>query len=140
MLHTGANYRLPSSIQKVWSSFHVARFDQVFIGAWEKHILSLKLPEALHSYTAVAFQMILDRLMKGMITARKNDLANPMPMPFLGHREKNVVHYMGGFVVIRLPKWYSKDNKFPASTKAKTFCECSQGNEGRESTLLLGYL
>ncbi len=41
--------------------------------------------------------MILDRLMKAMITARKNDLATPTqptPMPFLGHREKNVVHYM----------------------------------------------
>ena len=54
-LAAGTKHRLPSSIQKkIWSSFHVARFDETVIKAWDTQIMKLKLPEVLQCYTSVA--------------------------------------------------------------------------------------
>ena len=71
-LATGTKHRLPSSIQKkIWSSFHVARFDETVTKAWDTHIMKLKLPEVLQCYTSVAFQIIFDRLMKALIKNKR---------------------------------------------------------------------
>ena len=51
-LAAGSKHRLPSSIQKkIWSSFHVARFDETLIKSWDTHIMSLKLPEKCFNAT-----------------------------------------------------------------------------------------
>lgn len=108
-LNAGAKYRLPSASQKkIWS----ARFDQAVIKVWDDYMLAMKLPEVLHGYTSLAFQLIFDRLMKALISSQKNDLVTPTqarPMPVLSLREKNVVQYMGGFVALKLHKRYSKN-------------------------------
>lgn len=111
-LAAGSKHQLPPSIQKkIWSSFHVARFDETLIKSWDTHIMSLKLPEVLQCHTSIAFQIIFDRLMKSLIKERKKDVATSMEakdVAILGHREKNVIHYMAGFVAVRLMKKYSK--------------------------------
>ena len=116
-LAAGTKHRLPSSIQKkIWSSFHVARFDETVIKAWDTHIMKLKLPEVLQCYTSVAFQIIFDRLMKALIKEQKTNLSTssePKEIPILGHREKNVIHYMSGFVAVRLIKRYSRHTTNP---------------------------
>ena len=69
--------------------------------------MKLKLPEVLQCYTSIAFQIIFDRLMKALIKEQKKNLSTssePKEIPILGHREKNVIHYMSGFVAVRLIK------------------------------------
>ena len=67
-LAAGSKHRLPPSIQKKsWSLFHVARFDETLMKAWDTYIMNLNLPEVLQCYTCIAFQIIFDRLMKALI-------------------------------------------------------------------------
>ena len=132
-LNAGAKYRLPSASQKkIWSSFHAARFDQAVIRVWDDYMLAMKLPEVVHAYTSLAFQLIFDRLMKALISSQKNDLVTPTqarPMPVLSLREKNVVEYMGGggFIAQAI---FKERKQLAASAKTSTIHECPKEYEG----------
>ena len=126
-LAAGTKHRLPLSIQKkIWSSFHVARFEETVIKPWDTHIMKLKLPKVLQCYTSVAFQITFDRLMKALIKERNKDPATsmePKEVTILHHTEKYVIHYMSGFVAVRLMKRYStKKNGFISETFCPILC------------------
>ena len=141
-LAAGTKHRLPSSIQKkIWSSFHVARFDETVIKAWDTHIMKLKLPEVLQCYTSVAFEIIFDRLMKALIKEQKKSISTclePKEVPILGHREKNVIHYMSGFVAVRLIKRYSRHTTNPKlKRKRQLFLGVLKNMRAEEQTYCL---
>ena len=68
-LHAGDRYKLPSAqAGKMWSSFHKLRVDLELRSLWTKFLSCIELPASLCVYSAMALQVVLDRLLKKLIS------------------------------------------------------------------------
>ena len=100
-LHAGDRYKLPSAqAGKMWSSFHKLRVDPDLRSLWTNFLSCIELPASLCAYSAMALQVVLDRLLKKLISLKKEEQSHIMSTKSLSTltiREQNVIHYTSGY-------------------------------------------
>ena len=73
-LQAGDRYRLPSSkAARVRSSFHRLRVDPDHKVAWANFLSSIHLPVTLQVHSTFTLQLVVDRLLKKLISMRVKD-------------------------------------------------------------------
>ena len=73
-LRAGDRCQLPSSkAARVWSSFHRLRVDPDLRVAWANFLSSIHLPVTLRVHSVFALQLVVDRLLKKLISMRMDD-------------------------------------------------------------------
>ena len=111
-LRAGDRCQLPSSkAARVWSSFHRLRVDPDLRVAWANYLSSIHLPATLQAQSAFALQLVVDRLLKKLISMRTDDqsqTAGKNNLSTLTLREQNVVYYMSGYIAVKLIKKFKK--------------------------------
>ena len=115
-LLAGKKHKLPSVAQgAVWSAFHRLRLKQDIRHAWKSFVV-INLPAPLHNENELALQIVLDRVLKKMISFKANVSKNPavnsarQPRP-LTYVESNGIRYMAGYVAVKLIKKYKRGSK-----------------------------
>ena len=111
-LRAGDRCQLPSSkAARVWSAFHRLRVDPDLRVAWANFLTNIHLPATLQIHSAFALQLVVDRLLKKLISMRMDDQlqrAGKTNLPTLTLREQNVVYYMSGYIPVKLIKRFKK--------------------------------
>ena len=111
-LRAGNRCRLPSAkAGRVWTAFHRLRNESSLRAGWTSFLQSICLPAVLRTYSAFAFQLILDRLLKRLICLKKEELTQTVDKHsqlVLTLREQNVVYYMSGYIPVNLIKRFKK--------------------------------
>ena len=111
-LQAGDRCQLPSSkAARVWSAFHRLRVDPGLRVAWTNFLSSIHLPVTLQVHSAFALQLVVDRLLKKLISMRNDDQsqrAGKANLSTLTLREQNVVYYMSGYIPVKLIKRFKK--------------------------------
>ena len=111
-LRAGDRCQLPSSkAARVWSSFHRLRVDPNLRVAWANFLSSIHLPVTLQVHSAFALQLVVDRLLKKLISMRVDDQsqrAGKNNLSTLTLREQNVVYYMSRYIPVKLIKRFKK--------------------------------
>ena len=69
---------------------------------WESYLSSIDLPEKLKGAVGMAFQVILTCAMKKLIACVGSHGDSQSHVSTLSLREKNAIHYMAGYVIMRL--------------------------------------
>lgn len=114
--------KLTSSIgARVWPALHQLRLNADIQRQWKHHLSTICSDADLIKYSIHALQILLDRLVKLLISKRKGSL-NPATAPApstnqITLREENAVHYMAGYVTTKLIKRYQKKSANKATQK-----------------------
>ena len=114
--------KLASSIgARVWPALHQLRLNADIQRQWKHHLSTICSDTDLIKYSIHALQILLDRLVKLLISKRKGSL-NPATAPApstnqITLREENAVHYMAGYVTTKLIKRYQKKSANKATQK-----------------------
>jgi hypothetical protein len=112
-LLAGKRHKLPSVAQgAVWSAFHKLRLEQDIQHAW-KSFVTTDLPSSSHNECELTFQILLDRLLKKIISDKANLIKKPTissarPLTYV---ESNGIRYMAGYVAVKLLKKYNRRSK-----------------------------
>lgn len=116
--------KLASSIgARVWPALHQLRLNADLHQQWKHHLSSICSDADLMKYSIHALQILLDRLVKLLISKRKGSSSPataPAPAPSTNEitsREANAVHYMAGYVTAKLIKRYQKKSANKAAQK-----------------------
>ena len=111
-LQAGDRCRLPSSkAGRMWSAFHRFRVEPHLRVNWTTFLSNIQLPDALHMHSVFALQLIVDRLLKKLISLRAEEQSQRVGrnnLSTLTLREKNVVYYMSGYISVKLIKKFKK--------------------------------
>ena len=115
-LEVGSRHVLPSVARAaVWSDFHQLRSCDALKQPWNMFITS-QVPEAYQAEHPLALQLIVDRLLKQLLTNKAKALNQTceagLPRPFTT-LECNAIRYMAGYVGISLLKKFKKSSKNP---------------------------
>ena len=118
-LTAGCRHKLPSASQAaVWSTFHELRRNREVKDVWGKFV-SAHIPESCRQESELAFQLIIDRLLKRLLhkkaDSKKQSSASAQATTSrsLTALECNAVQYMSGYVAVTLLKKYRKQTKQP---------------------------
>ena len=79
--------------------------------AWTNFLSSIHLPVTLQVHSAFALQLVVDRLLKKLISMRNDDQSQRVGkanLSTLTLREQNVVYYMSGYIPVKLIKRFKK--------------------------------
>ena len=112
----GKKHRFPSASHGcVWSAFHVLRNSTEIKERWCTFMRMAKIPEPLQIECQFALQLVMDRILKKMLTNKVNVLEHPeaVAMTQLTMQERSAIRYMAGYVAIKLLKRYSKPSAHP---------------------------
>ena len=127
-LQAGDRCQLPSSkAARVWSAFHRLRVDQGLRVAWTIFLSSIHLPVTLQVHSTFALQLVVDRLLKKLISMRNDDQsqrAGKANLLTLTLQEQNVLYYMSGYIPVKLIKRFKKKSTNLSSRNNKCFCVC----------------
>ena len=108
----GDRCKLPSSIaSRIWPAFHEMRLSTDLRHLWKTHLLNTLGCQASEKTTLLALQVVLDRLIKQMISMKRGENQGTLmqsPPVEMTERETKVVHYMSGYVVTKMMKKYAK--------------------------------
>ena len=111
-LRAGDRCLLPSSkAARVWSSFHRLRVDPNLRVAWAIFLSSIHLPVTLQVHSAFTLQLVVDSLLKKLISMRvdnQSQRAGKNNLSTLTLWEQNVVYYMSGYIPVKLIKRFKK--------------------------------
>lgn len=122
------------SVAKLWKHFHKIRFSLEIQRSWENLLTTLQFSTSVKVETDLALQLLLDRLMKAIIsrataaasstssTPSSTSTPSPQAPQVLTMRERNLVRYIAGYVVMKLRKKHLKKNKMDPE-KRKWFSE-----------------
>ena len=111
-LRAGDRCRLPSSkAGRMWSAFHRFRVEPHLKAAWTALLSSIQLPVALRQHSVFALQLVVDRLLKKLISMRNEEQSlsvSRYSLSTLTLREQNIVYYMSGYISVKLIKRFKK--------------------------------
>lgn len=112
------------SVAKLWKHFHKIRFSLEIQRSWENLLTTLQFSTSVKVETNLALQLLLDRLMKAIISRATAAASSTSSTPsststpssqapqVLTMRERNVVRYIAGYVVMKLRKKHLKKKKW----------------------------
>ena len=108
-LNEGLKYKLPSAAQaSVWSAFHHLRGSKHIMDRWDS-FAATALPSQELEESPLLLQLLLDRMLKACIR-RQLETSEPTAAACnpISSLERNAIHYMVGFVAVKLLKRYTR--------------------------------
>ena len=135
----GSKHKLPLIAQgAVWSAFHQLRQDEQLNKSWNAFI-SKEVPQSCQKESQLAFQLLLDRLLKRLIQNKaqaqgkcssSSGSGSVRPLTAI---ESNAIRYMAGYVAVSLLKKYDRPTRHKQlKIKRKYFVRVLQGMKAVE--------
>lgn len=121
--------KLASSIgARVWPALHQLRLNADLHRQWKHHLSTICSDADLMKYSIHALQILLDRLVKLLVSKRRKGSSSPVTAPApsneITSQEENAVHYMAGYVTAKLIKCYQKKSANEAAQKKNRMFVC----------------
>ena len=121
--------KLASSIgARVWPALHQLRLNADLHRQWKHHLSTICSDVDLMKYSIHALQILLDRLVKLLVSKWRKGSSSPVTAPAPSNeitlREENAIHYMAGYVTAKFVKRYQKKSANEAAQKKNRMFVC----------------
>ena len=103
--------KLPSAVEAaIWTNFHHVRQSGCLCEHWDG-VVTRAVPQKMEDDSHLCLQLLLDVLMKELISRKARPSAACLATPTINHHEENAVRYMAGYVAVKLTRRYSRKTR-----------------------------